>query len=292
MMTRLVYCIEAIFLMISINANSSEIKLIPRENDVAFGSAKVLTGQYFAPCMFDGNVRECFLDTGARKSMIKEDDFSRKYPVVSEDAFPSGIGGSLKRYSIIRIGRFSMGDFSRSPYKVYRTSGPVVESGGLIGSDAFMGQCVFFDFKGNSLQICKSIPAGLKKYSLKYFKKTWPVVEVALRDKGSLAVWDTGASVTLVDEEFVEKFPGLFSPVAESDQIRDGAGKTITTKAYRVLDLNIGGVGFLGEYVIATDFTNLRSQVDSNVRFVLGYQILKSHNWYIDYQKEKWAIVR
>lgn len=116
-----------------------------------------------------------------------------------------------------------------------------------------------------------------------------PYVDVELNRRNVKAVWDTGASVTLVDVGFQKGNPDLFEVVGETEGT-DSTDRRMTTLLYMMKSYRIAGVLFSSHPVVAGDLSGIRASASIPMDFILGYPTLRQAVWLFDFPRRKWQI--
>jgi len=98
------------------------------------------------------------------------------------------------------------------------------------------------------------------------------------------ALWDTGADITMVDQELVTSHPELFTAVRSASGT-DAVGATMVTDVCRLKAYWIADVLFASHLVAVAD---LPEPMD----MVLGYPTLCQAVWSMDLPSGRWAVSR
>lgn len=103
----------------------------------------------------------------------------------------------------------------------------------------------------------------------------------------SAGMFDTGAGLSIVDLAFVERHPDLFTVLSENSVV-DTHGNKIVTKTVLAHHVKIGELAFTVEYFMAVDLSAAKVEMGENVDFIIGYNVLKTANWYFNLQDLTW----
>src|SRR3954453_5538841 len=98
------------------------------------------------------------------------------------------------------------------------------------------------------------------------------------------ALWDTGADITMVDQELVTSHPELFTAVRSASGT-DAVGATMVTDVCRLKAYWIADVRFAGHPVAVAD-------LPQPMEMVLGYPTLCQAVWSMDLPSGRWAVGR
>ena len=247
---------------------------------------EVDAGEIFLSCVFDGNLEKCFLDTGANRTSVSENDFFKKYPSVADKKLQGAFGKPENCHEIV-LEHQILGDvierknisLLRSPSHMGRAS--------TIGLDTFAGNTLCFNFDEYSLsksEIENSFHQGSIRDRTGLF-----VLNIFSNDIKTAGVWDTGAGLTSVDTSFISKHPTLFEEL-KSVEVGNIVGGFAQLKIYSLKALTIGEVHFSNLRVIAFDFEPLRSHFGEGVSFIIGYNVITQANWKIDFASGRWNV--
>ncbi len=248
------------------------------------------SGKAYVECSFDGITQNCFLDTGSAITLLPEHT-ARHYLPLGTFAF-KGASGRLARseviqieqakldgriYRHVRIGRFSD-----------RVQGTEVESS--IGMDLLGRQPFALQFRDSpQLHLSAQEPAKLYR-NLRVAPHNLLEIPLELGSERATALVDTGASVTAVDSAFIRAHPELFRPLKKQTKMVDGAGQSMSVEFYRAKLLRVGERTFHNVVVISTDLRLLREGVSPGLQIVLGFNVLRTTDWYFDPLGKTWAV--
>lgn len=101
--------------------------------------------------------------------------------------------------------------------------------------------------------------------------------------------WDTGAGLSVVDRDFVERNPGGFTFVSDVTG-RDVTGTPISIKLYRMDSLEVNGVLLPESHVLAMDFAFRGDYFGPDVQMVLGLNHMTVMKWYFDLPARRWSL--
>jgi hypothetical protein len=107
--------------------------------------------------------------------------------------------------------------------------------------------------------------------------KFHPYVDVHLGDIVGQAVWDSGASLTVVGTQFIERYPHLFLPDGKSTGI-DATGNSVQTLMYRMAETVIGGCTFPTCRIAGVDLDAVNMRIEMPMDMILGYSLIQRVN--------------
>jgi hypothetical protein len=109
-------------------------------------------------------------------------------------------------------------------------------------------------------------------------------IELRLGNTATVGLFDTGAEICAVDQQFVDKHKKLFTLVKGKGKASEAGGKQFSHKMYMIKVLDIGeGLVSRNVYAIAYDFGVLREALGRQTPFILGYNFISALNWELDF---------
>lgn len=234
--------------------------------------------------LVDGRVagRECRfrLDTGAATSSLVRDDFTQAF---ARTGTTSGSGVFTSGES----------DLVEVPELVF---GPIVHYGvrlGLGGAQNLLGMDLLKDhvlhFHLGRRMVAVDADGEAATLPLFMPGTAHPYVDVALGPVTASAVWDSGAGITVVDEDFRRRNAGLFTPAAPSVGI-DGSGTQMQTPTWTMCATTIGGVRFSPHRAAAVDLSGMNATIERPMDLILGFPALNQADWLFDFPARRWSV--
>lgn len=235
----------------------------------------------------DGIARRFQFDTGADRTMVMQDEKTSLYP--SEGKASSG-GASGVRFEcdLIRPRTISFGDRDVLDHHVRRCD-LATSSFDNMGVDLLDGQVFQLDFAGNELRLLTDIsfshPETLVRLGKGHLK-----MAAKLGGQSLNAIFDTGAQLTSVDSEFVQKNPDLFKKVVSQETGHDISGKPVILDIYELVSVDFGDLHLESVQVAAFDFGDLRTYLGADAPLILGANAIVQANWQLDLKLNQWAV--
>jgi hypothetical protein len=121
--------------------------------------------------------------------------------------------------------------------------------------------------------------------------KSHPYVSVFLEETQAYAVWDTGASITVVDQAFIDKNPKFFQKMGVSTGT-DATGTSQDTPSYLMDACIIGSNKFPATEVVGVDLSHINSSTEIPMTMILGFTTLQYANWLFNFPEKYWAITK
>lgn len=227
---------------------------------------------------FDGVSHNCFLDTGATTTTVKNDSTFSSYASRRDMQF-MGINGDTSLASRIFIKDIQMGGKSLGGLEIAR----LPNEGNYhftVGVDLLQGRKVLFDFRDLKFQWD---PSTETESSFAKGKRGHIVIPVIFGKTAHQMIWDTGAGLTTLDQKIIEQQPGDFEFIRDIEVGNTvGSGKTLM-KLYRAKVARVSDASLNDVLVLATDFSQVQAKTgDSTVVGALGFNALRNHVWYFN----------
>lgn len=230
------------------------------------------------------------LDTGCAKTTLTRDRHTRDLPSIGKRE-SSGTFGRAE-YDLVELTSLSVGPMFREKWVVSRAP-----EGGtdrhLFGMDVMRDHCLDFAFDNNEMNIVPETDARreLADQELIMERDLIPYIPVELGGKRGNAIWDSGASITLVDMKFVQQHPNMF--VSMGNEIgTDSTNTQRETPIFMMNGLVVAGRKFQPLKVAAINFSISQTKIENPLNVVLGYSTLRQANWLFDFPRRKWAITK
>lgn len=246
----------------------------------------------FVDGAIDGRPRRFLLDTGAAGTSVVGDSRTDALPSVETSSAP-GVFASAGADDIVTLPSLTLGPIARSDLRATRVRDaagrPVVD---LIGMNVLRDHDCLFRFSQSEVLIdppAADRPAATRP--LRLDMTDHPYVDVDLG--GGLVVptvWDTGASMTVVDSGLIRDHPELFTAVRESVGT-DSAGRSMVSTVHRMAEVTIGGVRFAPHLVAAVDLGPINATIAWPMTMVLGYTTLAQADWWMGFRSREWAVL-
>lgn len=261
----------------------SELKLVivPDEDDP--GAFVFVNGS------IENHPYRFLLDTGAASSEIGYDSYTMNIQKIG--AKQSSGAFSSSHLDIIQVPSIKIGPISQKNFVIRRQSEKSRNTYNLIGMDLLKDYCCHFQFDVDSLIINPQKEENLKLLPLLLGPKQHPYLDVFFGEISVKAVWDTGASITVVDQSFIKKYSDLFQKTGVSTGT-DATGTSKDTPSYLMSSTRIGSWTFPPSEVVGVDFFHLNSSAEIPMTIILGYTIFQNANWLFDFPAKQWTITK
>jgi|GEM_PF-1009577 len=264
--------------------NEFKLIIVPDEEDAE--AAEVLVDGTIG-----GNYYRFLLDTGAARSSVRFDDYTAAFESV-EKSNSSGVFAKSSS-DLITVPSIEIGPISKINFTLNRTAETDPDLRNLIGMDILKDFCCHFFFDTNRVLVDTNAEAeaGDNFQELFLDSKFHPYVEVEFGAAKANAVWDTGAGITVVDLNFIKKYPTYFQQVGNSTGT-DSSGFKMETSMFIMAATTIGNNIFPTHKVAGVDLSQVNSTIELPMDLILGYSTLSKANWLFDFPGKRWTISR
>ncbi len=234
----------------------------------------------------------CFLlDTGAARTCVTYDEYTSTFDCIARES-SSGVferGGN----DLITMPSIELGSIRKTSFTLARTAELGPNAHNLIGMDLLKDYCCHFFFDEHKVSVDPNDgPAdGYAFEELLLDSRLHPYVDVHFGDVIAKAVWDTGAGITVVDLNFIERFSTFFQELGQS-QGTDSTGAQRETPMFNMATTHIGRHQFPPHQVAGVDLSHVNSTIEVPMDLILGYSTLSRANWLLDFPRRRWAISR
>ncbi len=250
------------------------------------------SGVLSVPCRLGVERARCQLDSGASMSLIRDDEGSQSYPSVGRAQF-SGASGQATTAAVIRVPDLRAGGIDLGAQTMVRVGmgfGARQNEPALIGITAFgRMRRLSFEFSAKRLR-AGAAPWGGPAYKLYRSSQGHLILPVAINGERGLALWDTGASLTVVDPQFIREHPEGFELLG-STTIRDIANQPMRAGIFRARSLKVGLYDFEDVVVAGVDSNAFFPEIRAKrlAPAILGYNLITRADWTMDLKNGRWA---
>lgn len=243
-----------------------------------------------ASIYIEGNVNEVncqfLLDTGCAKTVLTQNEFSAQFKSIGSQ-ISSGVFGRSE-YELIELDSLTVGPIQERNLVISRAMKGGIDRN-LLGMDVLKNYRLFFRIEDAKVETQNRDISDIKVNPLFLDEGGIPYVDVKCGDAIGKAVWDTGAGVTLVDINFINRNQGNFEKVGTSSGT-DSTGTSNETPTYKMKQVKIGGLDFRPHTVVGLDLSHVNSKIDHPFDFLLGYSTIRQANWFFDFPGKSWGL--
>jgi hypothetical protein len=248
-----------------------------------------------APCTIGDRPAVCKIDSGANMSSVRLAPETAAFESIGRVTYTSASGHAIKCDQVL-IPSLSVGTESKVNFEAVRC--PVVDGRtelNIVGLDFFNDKKVTFDMKAHRIVLGAEAPDGsnLNRFATTSVGHILIPVRAGHRfqeQKETIAMFDTGAAITVISSEFVRNNPQYFTLIREIDQGRDTHGNVLAARLMIGSGIAVGNKVFAGEYVMAIDFTSIKKLMGDEVDLILGQNVIKNGKWFFDLPNSSWTV--
>jgi hypothetical protein len=235
-----------------------------------------------------GRAYRLILDTGGARSTLPLDDLTGTFARVDVDDEPGR--GALGPASP-DTGRVVVPSIALGPLEVRGLVVDLAPEGSdaptILGLDVLRGHRLELRLAGAMLGIDTDAPVDAER-PLPLSSRSHPHVVVGWGDVEATALFDTGASVTVVDAAFVAEHPGLLEPLPASTGT-DAAGNRAETPMAWMAACEVGGRRFDASLATVVPIRGIQRAGDRDFDLVLGVPVIRRADWIIDLARGVWG---
>lgn len=248
-----------------------------------------------AEVLVDGRVGDrvyrFLLDTGAARTNLLRDDYTAAFESVGTNA-SSGVFAPATD-DLILVPSIEVGSMTRRDFTAARAADRQPGVRNLIGMDLLKDYRLHFLFDRNRVLVNPqdSDETGYRWQDVRFDSRFHPYVDVSFSAVTAHAVWDTGASLTVADTNFIARHPALFQAAGQSTGT-DSTGAQVETPMFIMTATVIGGCAFPPRRVAGVDLSQVNAHIEIPMDLILGYSTIYRANWLFDFPRRRWVITK
>jgi hypothetical protein len=211
------------------------------------------------------------LDTGAARSSVLWDDYTSTFASTEQHHSSGVFANASSSEDLITVPELTVGPIIKKNLTLVRTAARAPGIRSLVGMDILKDYCCHFFFDDNRLSFLAEDDPGVNAPLLALFldSRFHPYVQVEFQAAKANAVWDTGASITVVDMNFVKQHPVFFQEVGHSTGT-DASGAQMETSMFIMSASRIGEHDFPPHKVAGVDLAQVNSTLEVPMNLILG----------------------
>ena len=241
------------------------------------------TALLYVTAAVDGVEHEFLLDTGAARSRLPRSPQTERWEADDPDPGSRGVFGSRATGSQARVPEIALGPIiARDVVVDVADDGPAI-----LGVDVLAGHRIGVRLSARSLQIDEQ--AAIDRWRpLRLSSRGHPLLEVRWDATTAVAVWDTGASTTVVDSDLARTFPGVFAVTGAATGV-DVNGQEGSSGRVRVSPCRIGERSFAVSTAATVPLAGLARDGDPAFTLIIGYPLITQADWVFDFRARMWG---
>ena len=235
-----------------------------------------------------GREYRLILDTGGARSTLALDDLTATFARVDVD---DELGRGALGPASADTGRAVVPSIALGPLEVRDLVVDLAPDGSdaptILGLDLLRGHRLELRLAGAMLGIDTDAPVDAER-PLPLSSRSHPHVVVGWGDVEATALFDTGASVTVVDAAFAAEHPDLLEPLPPATSI-DAAGNRAETPMARMAACEIGGRRFDASLGVIVPIRGIQQAGEPGFDLALGVPVIRQADWIIDLARGVWG---
>ena len=235
-----------------------------------------------------GREYRLMLDTGGARTTLALDDLTATFARVDVD---DELGRGALGPASADTGRAVVPSIALGPLEVRDLVVDLAPDGSeapmTLGLDLLRGHRLELRLADLLLGIDTDAPADAER-PLPLSSRSHPHVVVDWGDVEATALFDTGASVTVVDAAFAAEHPDLLEPLPPSTSI-DAAGNRAETPMARMAGCEIGGRRFDASLAVIVPIRGIQQAGEPGFDLALGVPVIRQADWIIDLARGVWG---
>jgi hypothetical protein len=235
-----------------------------------------------------GREYRLMLDTGGARSTLPLDDLTSTFARVDLEDEPGR--GALGPASADTV-RVVVPSVALGPLEVRDLVLDLARDGSnaptILGLDVLRGHRLELRLADVMLGIDTDAPVDAER-PLPLSSRSHPHVVVRWGDVEATALFDTGASATVVDAAFAAEHPELLEPLPPSTGT-DAAGNRAETPMARMAACEVGGRRFDASLALILPIRGIQRAGDPEFDLVLGVPVIRQADWIIDLARGVWG---
>jgi hypothetical protein len=243
------------------------------------------SGRIYVPCTFDDVSTTCFLDTGSTNAIIADRSEFDLYDVVGKIKYKSASGIS-KEMSEVQIKQAIIGGIKIKNLNV----GLVKDAAdSVVGINEISSVPFALKFKARPQIIFNPNFKNKRQLPLDVLDKNILSIPIKVQSEAASALFDTGAGLSVVNKDFVERNPRMFDLIQDISNGTDATGNPVTMKLHRIKRIEIGDFVFENENILSMDFETVRKHISPTIDFIIGFNLITKADWYFDLKAKTWS---
>ena len=255
---------------------------------------EVGSGVLSIPCTLGRVSATCQLDSGAGESLLQDNSNSESYPVVGHGAI-SGASGQPEKIDEVQLPDVAVGNIDYGAQVMARVPqgfGPEGNDPALVGINILSSNLDSLGFDFTSKVLRANAPISGSAFRIARSSEGHLILPVAINGYKGAGLWDTGASITVVDPQFIQEHPENFKLVGHT-KIQDIAGNEMPAGVYVVQSVKIGQYDFQGAVAVGIKdqsgiFASLRGK--GLAPMIIGYNLITRANWTMDFKNDTCSV--
>lgn len=228
----------------------------------------------------ESNIESMLLDTGATTSQITLNEKTSRFKVLSEDISHGAFGSKLQKK--VEIPELIVGN-----HRVENIPATLDDVHGIIGMDFLKDTCIHLDLSNAEFAFGEHFTDGM---DLLLSEKGHIYMQCNLGDLVLWALFDTGASGTIINQALIDEHPEFFMRQG-MDKGRDWTGAEQEAQLIRINNMSIASYLFDEHEAGVLDLSNARQYLEKPIDIILGATTMELAVWDFDLLNKKWKVI-
>lgn len=231
------------------------------------------------------------LDTGSARTSVQFDGYTSTFESIQKNNSSGAFAKSND--DLITVPYIELGPILKTNFTLARLPENSLDRRNLIGMDLLKDFCCHFFFDENKVLVDSSVDGKIYDTLQDLFlgKKFHPYIDIQFGKLKATSVWDTGAGITIVDMDFINKHPSYFQKIGQSVGT-DSTGAKMETPMFTMRAIMIANNEFPPHKVAGVDLSQINSTTEAPMDLILGYSTLSKANWLFDFPQKKWVVLK
>lgn len=240
----------------------------------------------FVDVMVCGHEYRCLLDTGAARTQLPSNELTKSFPL-AEGTRESGSVFGRRSWQLGLAADVRVGSVVRHDVPIALAAEPTAPS--LLGLDVLRHYSWCFCFS-RAVLVEQPASAGAS-LPLELGSAGHIYLPAALCGAEVVGIWDSGAGISVVDDEFYCKHEDWFRPL-HLGLGTDSVGMEQPTAIVEMPAVEVGGETFPPSVAAVVDLGNVNTGSERKADVVFGLPLYCQADWFFDFPGEKWAVTR
>lgn len=246
-------------------------------------------GRIYLPVRFGNVMGPMRLDTGASTTRIKLAPWNADLPSKGRSVSAGATGKTTDCEDVeaknVELKAAQGNNIGRAKYEVSRCDAG--DGDDLLGLDFFKGARFALNVERREMTFSKEPLAAdrAKPFRLLGPDRRLVGIDVRIGDAAAVGLFDTGAELSAVDRQFVDKHKKLFTLVKKKGKASEAGGRRFSSDIYKIKELDLGeGRVLRGVYAFVYDFGAVREALGRQTPFILGFDVVSAFDWELDFK--------
>jgi predicted aspartyl protease len=243
------------------------------------------TGQFFIKANADGKEFRFLLDTGAKYTQIIDSPFFDSYRI-NGFIVSKSLLGRQRKLNTVSLRKITLGESNLANDRVAISKDLKLN---LLGMKTLSDSCFAIDAMESKFRTMADCAKLKNTMPLTRYSEELVVIDVSLGDKIYPMIFDTGASMTVLDNKVTLPYkPEQITK--ETVKFSDSSMSSQTSHIFKAKEVQIGGIAFSDVTFIRTNLDSIQDSSDNKIMGILGFNLIQNANWTFDLANNRLSI--